>query len=108
VGESERVNADINLQQFFAYVFDGDGNVSEPIGCDTAFYLSKLESADMDEASKTELIHTLWRMMDSVIRMQFGFDSLTHIMNEKAQMRAQNDLAMIPSSSIRKADNEGA
>lgn len=108
MGESERVNADINLQQFFSHVFDGNGNVSEPSGCDTAFYLSKLEGADMDDISKTELVHTLWRMMDSVIRMQFGFDSLTHIMNEKAAIREENDLAMVHLSPIQKDKIEGA
>jgi len=109
VGESERVSADINLQQFFAHVFDGEGNISEPSGCDTAFYLSKLENADMDDISKTELVHTLWRMMDSVIRIQFGFDSLTHIMNEKVAMRAENDLALVQSSPIENTEsNEGA
>lgn len=109
MGECERGNADINLQQFFDRVFDGKGQISEPTGCDTALYLSMLESADMDVEAKTELIHTLWRMMDSVIRMQFGFDSLTHIMNEKAHIRAQNDLAMVHSSpSTTTENNEGA
>jgi len=109
VGESERVKADVNLQQFFAHVFDRDGNIAEPTGCDTAYYLSKLQSADMSETDKIEMIHTLWRMMDSIIRMQFGFDSLTHIMNEKAVMRAENDLAMVQSSPIKNLEsNEGA
>lgn len=109
MGDCEQVEAaDTNLQEFFEHVFDRLGQVVEPLGCDTAFYLSKLEDAEMSEDDKVELVHTLWRMMDSVIRMQFGFDSLTHIMNEKAQIRAHNDLAMVHSSPINRTENEGA
>ena len=105
----EHPNVDINLQTFFDHVFDRDGTVSEPTGCDTAYYLSRLDSKDMDAADKTKMIHTLWNAMDSVIRMQFGFDSLTHIMNEKAAMRAQNDVAMVQSSPVQNTEsNEGA
>ena len=102
---NEQTNADINLQTFFDHVFDQNGNVSDPNGCDTALYLSKLEGKDMSTSDKTEMLHTLWRALDSVIRIQFGFDSLTHIMNEKAAMRAQNDLSMVHLSPIQNTES---
>ena len=108
VNGNEHSNVDVNLQQFFDQVFDASGHIVERNGCDTAYYLSKLEKYAMSESDKVELIQVLWNSIDSVLRIQFGFDSLTHIMNEKAAMRAQNDLSVVQLGPIQNEKTEGA
>lgn len=101
MSEANLNGAEINLQTFFNHVFDGEGRIIEPSGCDTALYLSMMENVDMCEADKAELIHTLWRTLDQITRVQFGFDPLTDIMNEKAALRANPSVAMVNSSTFK-------
>jgi len=103
---SEQTDAAVNLQHFFDHVFDCSGRINEPSGCDTAHYLNMLDDVDMAEKDKTELVHSLWHVLDGLVRLQFGIHPLTDIMNEKAAMRASNSVAMVNSSPI-KTDKGG-
>lgn len=97
----------IALGTFFDQVFDASGLIHEPTGCDTAHYLKKLDEFEMSKEDKTELIHTLWHVLDSIQRLQLGIHPLTDIMNEKAALRASHSVAMVNSCPIATKTDKG-
>ncbi len=108
VNGSGQTNADINLRQFFDDVLTNDGAIAQPSGSDTAHYLTMLDRVDMSDSDKTGLIHSLWHVLDGIVRLQFGIHPLTDIMNEKAAMRASHSVAVVQSSPIKTSDkNQG-
>ena len=72
-----------------------------PDGCETEAYLADLEGLDLSEAQKRATIHTLWKLMEDLVRLKFGLDPITALELAK---RA-NDLALMVSSEGVLSDN---
>ncbi|MBR9826664.1 MAG: hypothetical protein GYB36_12835 [Alphaproteobacteria bacterium] len=56
-----------------------------PEADDMAAYLAELDDVDMDPAKKAELIHTLWQIVQTLVRIQFGFDPALDALGEGKQ-----------------------
>lgn len=52
-------------------------------GCTFADYLSDLEELDLSEEEKRELIATVWIMVDTLLRIEFGLDPTQQIWGQK-------------------------
>ena len=50
-----------------------------PDGCTVEDYLSDLDGLDLSEAEKRELIATVWIMIDTLLRIEFGLDPTQQI-----------------------------
>jgi hypothetical protein len=74
-GEQEELGA------FLSSVFSS--SEITPQGCDTAAYLAELDTLDISDADKVELIHTLWRLIESLVRIQFGFDPVQEARDQR-------------------------
>ena len=107
MSNKEQKGGAIALETFFNQVFDASGVIHEPTGCDTAHYLKMLDNIAMPEDDKAELIHSLWHILDGIVRLQFGIHPLTDIMNEKAALRASHSVAMVNSCPIATKTDKG-
>ena len=54
-------------------------NEDAPDGCTFEDYLSDLEGLDLSEGEKRELIATVWIMIDTLLRIEFGLDPTQQI-----------------------------
>ena len=54
-------------------------NEHAPDGCTFEDYLSDLEGLDLSEDEKRELIATVWIMIDTLLRIEFGLDPTQQI-----------------------------
>lgn len=48
-----------------------------PIGYDIETYMSQLEQFECSESEKRAFIHTVWRLLETVIGIRFGVDPAT-------------------------------
>ena len=80
VGEVINGNEPDELGAFLSSVFSSSDGA--PQGCDTPAYLAELDALDISDADKVELIHTLWRLIESLVRIQFGFDPVQEARNQ--------------------------
>lgn len=60
-----------------------DASVDRPDGCTFEDYLSDLEGLDLSEDEKRELIATVWIMVDTLLRIEFGLDPTQQIWGQK-------------------------
>ncbi len=58
-------------------------NSDAPDGCTFEDYLSDLEGLDLNEDEKRELIATVWIMIDTLLRIEFGLDPTQQIWGQK-------------------------
>lgn len=64
-----------------------------PEADDMAAYMAELDELDMPANQKTELIHTLWQIVQSLVRIRFGFDpALDAIAEQDFEHKDDHDL----------------
>lgn len=54
-----------------------------PKADDMALYMAELDELDMPADQKTELIHTLWQIVQSLVRIRFGFDPALDVIADR-------------------------
>lgn len=58
-------------------------NSDAPDGCTFEDYLSDLEGLDLSDDEKREVIATVWIMIDTLLRIEFGLDPTQQIWGQK-------------------------
>jgi len=102
VGEAINGNEFDELGAFLSSVFSSSEDA--PQGCDTPAYLAELDALDISDADKVELIHTLWRLIESLVRIQFGFDPVQEARNQHSIESQKSGASMVRSKGTAKAN----
>ncbi|MGP1275213.1 MAG: hypothetical protein ACQRW7_07325 [Caulobacterales bacterium] len=79
-----------------------------PDADDMAAYLTALDSLDMDTAQKAELIHTLWQIVQTLVRIRFGLDPALDALSACANTDASAQSCMVQSSNKTRPDFSAA
>ena len=77
----------------------GDG---APDGCTFEDYLRDLEGLDLSETEKRELIATVWIMIDTLLRIEFGLDPTQQIWGQEPDKPGDSTGSVVNSSHINK------
>ena len=70
-----------NLFAVIASELGANGDASD--GCTFEDYLSDLDGLDLSEDEKRDLIATVWIMIDTLLRIEFGLDPTQQIWGQK-------------------------
>lgn len=79
-----------------------------PEADDMAAYLAELDSVDMDTAQKADLIHTLWQIVQSLVRIRFGLDPALDALSDREIADASARDCMVNSSGKARPDFSAA
>ena len=75
---------------------------------DIAAYLAELDGLDVDTDQKAELIHTLWQIVQTLVRIRFGLDPALDVINERKTHGSVATASMIKSSPANSAAFDAA
>lgn len=84
-----------------------------PDGCDIKACMQVLESYEMDEKEKSELIHTLWQLIQTVMQIRLGLDPVSEAQSAKEFDQRASPANMVssdhkPETDFNAASSEGA
>lgn len=71
-------------------------------------YLAELDSLDATPEQKAELIHTLWQIVQSLVRIQFGFDPALDALSDNNNAPGASRPSMVGSADKTNTDFSAA
>ena len=71
----------------------------QPDGCYTDDFLVDLEGADIPESEKRELIHNIWYILETIVRIRLGLDPTQNLLAKQFKQSGNPAQSMVNSSS---------
>lgn len=67
----------------------------QPDGCDTDSFLADLEAMDAPESEKRKLIHDIWYILETIVRVELGLDPTQNVLAKQFKQYGNPPQSMV-------------